>query len=187
MSDEILGNRKKALEDSFFAKQNQQLIDRLREKREKAAAVESLAATSGIKNTALLEHLVDLGLDGATWAALSLVPLVEVAWADGEIQSKERDAILRAADQQGIQPGSESHQLLESWLTNRPDADLFASWGSYTVELVGALDASEKAALRDSIVGQARSVADAAGGFLGLGSVSDAEQRVLSALEKPFA
>ncbi|MEM7410734.1 MAG: hypothetical protein AAF430_10910 [Myxococcota bacterium] len=187
MSEEILGNRKKALEESFFAKQNQHLIDQLREKREKAAAVEALAATSHIKNTALLERLVDMGLDGATWAALSLVPLVEVAWADGEIQSKERDAILRAAADQGIQAGSESHQLLESWLSTRPDAELFASWGGYTVELVAALDAAEKRALRDAIVGKARSVADAAGGFLGLGSISDAEERVIQALEKPFA
>ena len=33
----------------------------------------------------------------------------------------------------------------------------------------------------------ARKVATAAGGILGLGSISDAEKRVLAALERPFS
>ena len=42
-------------------------------------------------------------------------------------------------------------------------------------------------ALRDDLVRRARQVAETAGGFLGLGRVSDAEAKVLAELEKPFA
>ena len=187
MSDDFLGDRRKALEESFFAKENQKLLERMRAEREKAAAVEALARQSQIRDTAVLERLVDLGLDTATWAALSLVPLVEVAWADGEVQSKEREAILGAAAEQGVTRGTPSFELLESWLSLRPDASLFASWGAYAVELSAQLEPGERRALREDIAKRARQVAETAGGFLGLGRVSDAEEKVLAELEKPFA
>ena len=187
MSDEFLGDRRKALEDSFFAKENQRLLARMRAEREKANAVEALARQTQIKDTGVLEKLVDLGLDAATWAALSLVPLVEVAWADGEVQSKERDAILAAAAEQGITQGSSSYELLEGWLRQRPAASLFATWGEYSVELASKLSPGERRALRDDLCERARKVAETAGGFLGLGRVSEAERRVLEELEKPFA
>lgn len=187
MSDDFLGDRRKALEDSFFAKENRKLLDRMRAEREKANAVEALARQTKIKDTAVLERMVELGIDPATWAALSLVPLVEVAWADGEVQSKEREAILAAAAEQGIAPGSASHSLLESWLAQRPDASLFATWGEYSVGLAAQLSPAERRAVRDDLSQRARKVAETAGGFLGIGRVSDAEERVLAELEKPFA
>lgn len=187
MSDDFLGDRRKALEDSFFAKENRKLLERMRAEREKANAVEALARQTRIKDTAVLEKMVELGIDPATWAALSLVPLVEVAWADGEVQSKEREAVLAAAAEQGIAQGSSSHQLLESWLAQRPDASLFATWGEYSVELASQLSPAEKRALREDLSQRARRIAETAGGFLGVGRVSEAEERVLAELEKPFA
>jgi hypothetical protein len=100
MSSEFLGDRKKALEESFFAKQNAAVLERMREKRERDAAIEALSRTSNIADRAILEKLVELGIDAATWAALSLVPLVEVAWADGDVKAKEREAVLAAAHEQ---------------------------------------------------------------------------------------
>ncbi len=187
MSDEFLGDRKKALEESFFAKQNAALLERMRAKREKQARAEELARASEIRDPAVIDELVDLGLDAASWAALSLVPLVEVAWADGAIEPRERDAILAAAAEQGIAPGSPSRALLESWLGARPQAALFAAWGEYATGLAARLGSAERAALRREIVERARKVAQSAGGMLGLASVSDAEKRVIAALEKPFA
>ena len=187
MPDDFLGDRKKSLEESFFAKQNQALLERMRVKREKQAAIEALARASNIRDSEVLAKLVDLGLDAASWAALSLVPLVEVAWADGEVDARERDAILVAAAEQGIAPGTSSRELLESWLDTRPEASLFATWGAYAAELAAQLDADQRAALRAEIVERARKIAESAGGILGLGRVSDAEKRAIAALEKPFA
>jgi len=187
MSEEFLGDRKKALEESFFAKQNAALLEKMRSKREKQARAEELARGSEIADPALLDELVELGLDAASWAALSLVPLVEVAWADGAIEPRERDAILAAAAQQGIAPGSPSRALLESWLVTRPQPALFAAWGEYATTLAAKLGDAERAKLRREIVERARKVAQSAGGMLGIARTSEAEKRVLAALEKPFA
>jgi hypothetical protein len=54
-------------------------------------------AASGITDDALLDKLVALNLHGETLAALSLDPLVMVAWADGHIDKGERIALLSAA------------------------------------------------------------------------------------------
>jgi hypothetical protein len=120
LSDEFLGDRKKSLEASFFAKQNAALLERMRAQREKQSRGEDLARVSLIRDPEVIDKLVELGLDAASWVALSLVPLVEVAWADGAIERRERDAILAAAVEQGIEPGSPSRSMLESWLCSRP-------------------------------------------------------------------
>jgi hypothetical protein len=187
MSEEFLGDRKKALEESFFAKQNAALLERMREQRENQAHAEDLARASGIRDPEVIEKLVALGLDAASWAALSLVPLVEVAWADGSLDARERNAILSAAADHGIAPGSPSQALLDSWLAARPQPELFAAWGAYATELAARLGGPERAALHDEIVERARRVANAAGGLLGIASTSEEEKRVLAALEKPFA
>jgi hypothetical protein len=187
MSDEFLGDRKKALEASFFARENARLLERMRSERRKHDAVDAIAAISRIDDRAILEKLVDLGIGPDTWAALSLVPLVEVAWASGRIEDKERHAILAAAADNGIAPGSSSYALLQNWLETRPSADLLAAWGAYAVELSARLSPQERTALRAELVERARHIAEATGGFLGLGSVSEAEKQVIAELEKPFA
>jgi uncharacterized tellurite resistance protein B-like protein len=187
MSDDFLGDRRKALEEAFFAKQNAAQLDRLRADRERAAAVEELERMSGIDDPALLAKLVDLGLGPASWTALSLVPLVEVAWADGSVKEREREAILSAAAEAGIGVGSPGYALLESWLDRRPEPSLFASWAGYTVELAAQLDGRERVALRDDLIARARRVARAAGGLLGIGTVSEAEKRVIAKVGEPFA
>ena len=60
MSEEILGERKKALENEFFAKENQRLLERLRKEREKLAVKEALAQASNIQDEVLLDRLVEL-------------------------------------------------------------------------------------------------------------------------------
>jgi len=64
---------------------------------------------------------------------------------------------------------------------------VFAAWGGYVTELVANLSAEEREAMRARLVERARKVAKAAGGMLGIASISDAEKRVIAALEKPFA
>ena len=187
MSKEFLGARQKSLEETFFANQNAKLLERMKAERERAERVQALMHASQIRDLQVLGHLVDLGLDARSWAALCLVPLVEVAWADGDVAARERNAILNAAEQQGVVPGLPGRQLLETWLVTRPDPALFASWGAYATELAAQLTAPEREALKQEIVERARRVAESAGGLLGLGSISDAEKQVLLALEKPFA
>jgi hypothetical protein len=188
MDSEFLGDRKKALEDSFFARQNQQLVEKMRATQQKREARTGLAEVSGISDDAVLDKLVELGIGPDTWAALSLVPLVEVAWADGRLDDKERRAVLSAAEANGVVSGSASYQVLESWLRARPNARLLEAWGEYMVGVCQALEEGPRQALKAEILGRARRVAEAAGGILGLiRRVSSEEEAVLTELEKPFS
>lgn len=188
MDREFLGDRKKALEDSFFAKENQKLLDRMRAEQHKKEAKAGLAEVAGISDADVLEKLVSLGIEPDTWAALSLVPLVEVAWADGSLDPKERRAVLSAAEANGVVAGSPGAALLETWLRARPGPELISAWGEYMVVLCAGLDEAERQKLRREILGRARSVAEAAGGILGLlNRISSQEEAVLAELEKPFA
>jgi hypothetical protein len=187
MSDEFLGDRKKALEESFFAKENQRLLERMREEKRKLAAKDALAGASRIQDDALLDRLVELEIGPDTWTALSLIPLVEVAWADGVLEARERRAILEAAANTGVTPGKASYDLLETWLGQRPDARLLEAWGEYVVGIAARLDETGRRTLHDEILGGARRIAQAAGGILGLGNkISSEEQAVLDRLDRAF-
>jgi hypothetical protein len=187
MPKDFLEDRKKALEDSFFAKQNEKLLEQLRAKQRKKAAREGLAEISGVHDHAVLDQLVDLDIEPVTWTAISLIPLVEVAWADGRMEEKERRAVLAAAEANGVFVDSPSYALLQGWLERRPDARLFQTWGEYIVHLCSKLGEPEKQRLKAEILGRARSVAEATGGILGMGNkVSPEEAVILSELEKAF-
>ncbi len=187
MSKDFLGDRKQALEESFFAKENAKLLEKLKVEKGKKAAKESLSEISGITSDEVLEKLCELGIESDTWAAVSIAPMVEVAWADGKIEPAEREAVLSAAAVNGITASSPSYQLLESWLTRRPDGRLLEVWGAFIVRLCSELADHERSALKSQLLGSARNVAEAAGGFLGIGNkISREEEVVLAELSKAF-
>ena len=187
MSHDTLADRRKSLEAAFFAKQDAKLVARLRQERERSLAIAALRGASSIEDPELLGRLVDLGIDARSWTALALVPLVEVAWADRSMEPKERETILAMAREHGVAPGSPGDALLENLLAQRPDPAMFASWGEYVTELMAHLTAGERTAMHARLVDRAHKVARAAGGMLGIASISEAEKRVIAALEKPFA
>jgi hypothetical protein len=176
----------RALEDSFFADENARLLQKLREASVREEKKREFRHLLMIKKEDVLEALVDLGVEPETLIAFSLVPLVEVAWADGEIQPKEREAIIRAAVERGVEEGSATADLLRNWLTTKPDAKLLVTWRGYIEELMGALNEGSARELKSSVIGRARAVAEAAGGFLGVGSISAAEKKKLDELEWAF-
>ena len=186
MPDEFLGDRKKALEESFFAKENARLVERMRAEKQKTASKEALTEASGITEDELLGRLVELEIGSDAWTAISLIPLVEVAWADHVLDGEERKAILEAAAALNVRPGQASYELLESWLSAKPDGRLLEVWGEYIVGVAGQLDPDGRRILRDEILGRARNVAEAAGGVLGWNKISSEEQAVLERLEHAF-
>ena len=135
---------------------------------------------------ALQSSLVALGIQQRTVRALGLIPMVEVAWADGKLDDKERQAILDASDALGIERNSESYDLLAEWLAAAPSAALFRAWRDYVESLVGRLSVEGRLRLRDSVLGRARAVAEAAGGVVGMGTVSRHEERVIAELGEIF-
>lgn len=165
---------------------------KLREKRKREESrkklEEQLIQASGINDRTVIGKLIDLEIDPDTLAALALVPLVEVAWADHKMDREEREAILEAAGRHGIEPCTPGREMLESWLKERPGRHLLDTWKEYASALVATLRPEMRVALKDSIMGQARAVAEETGGILGLGNkISTAERKMLDELEEVFA
>ena len=179
--------RAKELEEGFFVQENARLLAKLREEAAKEEKKKEFRTVLNVQNEELLDALIELGVEAETLVALSLVPLVEVAWADGAIQDKERAAILKAAEERGVTPGGATHDLLENWLKMKPRPELLEVWRGYTEELMASLQGAARDQLKSSSLGRARAVAEAAGGFLGLGSISAAEKKMLEQLERAFS
>ena len=184
---EILRDRGKSLEDEFFRREDQRLIQKLEQMRAAETNREALAKAAGIGNPAVVDKLLELGVKPETVAALALVPLVEVAWADGELDRRERGAILDRARESGIAAGSVEHALLEAWLDRRPDPKLLTAWTHLVRGVSEQLGREESARLKTNLLDRARAVATASGGVLGMGSkVSNAEAAMLAQLEGAF-
>ena len=95
--------------------------------------------------------------------------------------------MLSAAENNGISAESSGYSLLENWLERRPDASLMEVWEAFIVDFCAESDPLVRDALRNELMNRARGVAEAAGGFLGLGSKTSAvEEAVLVRLEKAF-
>lgn len=189
MSDknDPLSKRREALEEEFFRKENVRVAAELRLKRMTEESKAAMSRVSGIEEDAVLEKLVELGIGATTLAAMTLVPLVEVAWADGKMDAPEKEAILKGAEAQGIESGSDAFALLEDWLENRPPPRLLAAWRDYIGALCEEMLPEDRKALKREVLSRARVVAEAAGGFLGLGAkVSREEKQVYGILETAF-
>lgn len=183
---ESLEDRGRALENQFYDKENKEKLAAMKEKLESQTTKEDLRKASGMTDDKVLDKLVELGLRSNTIAALSLVPLIEVAWADGEIQDNERTAILQGAHGKGLEQGTDGYELLQSWLRKRPDAGLYEAWESYIKALASQLNDEQNRLLKNQIVGFAKMVAASAGGFLGIGKVSASEEKALAKIDAAF-
>src|SRR5688572_29004678 len=72
----------------------------------------------------LLAALESLGLDRENHRAVMVLPLIEVAWADGRIQRAERKQIRAICRRYDI---TATDAWLERWLSRRPSKKTFLS------------------------------------------------------------
>jgi hypothetical protein len=185
LSDSLEKQREK-LEDSFFQEKDKLLIEKLKIMKKMQETKKTLSEISGIKNETILAKLVELEMRPETLACLALVPLVEVAWADGKISPEEEAAVLKAAEINKIKKDSIGYDLLKEWLRIKPKASMLNAWTHYIEGLCEVLTKKEIAALKDDFLGNAKEVAEASGGILGIGSISKEEKEMLKKLEKAF-
>jgi len=184
MTLKTLDDRRQALENEFFSRKNREALDEMRAQNAAKTRRASLVEASHISDEDVIAALDEAGISPETLTAVSVIPLVVVAWADGSIKPAERAAIQKAAAEAGLTvPGSD---LLEGWLAERPSTALLDTWKAYVHGLHSNLSGEAYTALRDQVLGSARAVAAAAGGFLGLGAISAAETNILDALHQAF-
>src|SRR4030042_5242608 len=116
--DHFLHSRGRALEDLFFFKQDIILTEKKRQIRKMERNLKILSGISGITNEEILRKLTELDIRVEVLAILSIVPLIEVAWADGKIDDHQREAVLKIAESLGIFGTPIDRGLFEPWLRN---------------------------------------------------------------------
>ena len=171
-----LRGRGRALEADHFQKLDRKRIEQLRAKQEREAARQKLSREAGIDDETS-DVLLDVGIGAEELPALDWIPLVEVAWSDGDVDMPERDVILAAVESDGIAEGHPAHDLLLSWIEARPPPELIQAWQRH----VSSADRSSEQ--RSEILDRARAVAQASGGLLGVGKVSGVESKALETIE----
>jgi hypothetical protein len=171
--------RGRALEEAFFQKRDQELLEKMRGELESFEETRKLAHVSGIVQEHVLMNLVKAGIKAETLAAVTTIPMVEVAWCDGAVNAAEKAAILNAASNMGLQPGTAPHDLLERWLVDRPDSRIVAAWKEYVQELAKLMPKHTIDAMHKNVIDRCVRVAEAAGGFVGIHRISKVEQATI--------
>src|SRR5262245_2242976 len=114
-------------EEDYFRKRDRELIERMRQ----AAATEQtrreLEAKTGLQDPALLTDLQELGFTPDTIPLLPIVPILQVAWAEGGVSDAERKLVVQLARARGIGEGGAADRQLNDWLERRPSEQVFAS------------------------------------------------------------
>mgnify|MGYP001813284008 FL=1 len=176
---DAIHDRGRAMEDEFFHRVDEELRKKLRESMEREEKREQLVSATGFQDMELVDHLLDGGFEPATVAALVLIPAVFVAWADGSVTPNERQAVMSAALQRGLEDQPMAMKMVDRWLQSHPPRALWKLWKEYSVALRKAVSPEIAEKLTDEIVRQCKVVAEASGGTLGFGKVSKAEQEIL--------
>ncbi|HRX79988.1 MAG TPA: hypothetical protein P5307_13045 [Pirellulaceae bacterium] len=186
MTKEAFKERERALENEFFLGVDATLLASLKAKLTAEADRQHLAVALGFAKEELLNELVEIGVSAEALAAMSLVPLILVAWADGKVDAKECPLILKAAREQGIIEATPADQLIRHWLDTKPNPQLASTWAHYMKAVAEKMSYKARASLCRDIVRRAQIVARASGGSLGFNKISVSEKRVIAELEEVF-
>ena len=178
--------REIGLEEAFFKERDQQLLQKLRGELSAMEERRSLAHVSGIVEEHVLTSLVQAGVSAETLAAVSFIPMIEVAWCDGSVAPVERDVVISTASAQGIHPGSATFEMLAHWLDERPDPRISEAWKEYVKEMAHLMPQQSLAAMKTQMLDRCARVADAAGGFLGLETASKRERAKIDEFAKAW-
>ncbi len=176
--------RERALEEAFFHRINEKLIEEMRTQREHEADFEALAEHLHLREARTIEALLGLGVRPENVAALVMAPLVAVAWADRSLDNEERAQLLHDEEELGIRVDSPAGRLLAAWLDERPPAQLFETWEAYAAELSHILSDEERARLREDVVGRSKRICGALEKtFLRGGGPNEDERAVVERIE----
>jgi hypothetical protein len=183
MSDkDALHERGRALEEEYFRRKNRELIEKMRLEARRDEARRDMGAQTGLEDPETLRQLQTLGFTPETVVLLPLVPVVQVAWADGEVADAERSAIFKVARARGIAEGSAAYHQLAAWLSDRPAPQVFSSATRLIREMLDAPGQDQARISADDLVAYCETIAAASGGLFGINRISAEERALLTSL-----
>ena len=177
---DIFADRGRSLEEDYFRKKDRELIEKMREAAAAELSRQEMGARTGLTDPELLKDLQDLGFTPDTLVLLPLVPVIQMAWAEGGITAEERTMLISVARKRGIAPGSEADRQLAAWMDNRPDESAFTRARRLIAAILAAGGQTDINA--EDLVKYCESIAYASGGFLGIGRISSEERALLDSI-----
>ena len=178
---DFLDDRRRASEDEHFRRKDRELIEKMRQAAEAEHTRTGLTAKSGLHDPELIRDLQELGFTPDTLPVLPLVPIVQMAWAEGGITPAERTLLLKLARERGIAEGSPADQLLAVWMAQRP-ADAVFSRATRLIRAMLDTGTGSETMSADDVIKYAESIAAASGGILGIGRISADERATLATI-----
>jgi hypothetical protein len=166
-------------EDEYFWKKDQELIEKMRRQAAAEEKQRELGAKAGLSDPELIKELQALGFTTDTVVLLPLIPLVQMAWAEGGVSDAERKLIVQFAQSRGIAEGSAADRQLSEWFAHQPDPSVFTR-ATRLIRAMLAAPTADAGLTADDLVRYSESIAAASGGILGMKKVS-AEERALLA------
>jgi hypothetical protein len=184
MSDDGLSDRRRASEEEYFRKRDQQLVEHLRIQAEREAARGRLSQRVGVADDEVLQDLETLGFSDQTVSLLPMVPLVHVGWADGGMAASAAQRIMEASREHGIEELSDAGRQLREWLESRPSEHLFDGAPQAIRTVLQHQSISEPELYVRNLLTQSTDVAAASGGVLGFGKISKNERAILDRISR---
>jgi hypothetical protein len=165
---DVFAERGRALEEEYFRKKDRELVEKLRRAAAADQAREELSRQTGLSDPSVLAELQELGFTADTVILLPLVPVLELAWAEGGITPAERQMLVSLARSRGIAEGSPADRQLDAWMETRPGPDVFARAGRLISALLSSGSGVAQGLTADRLVSYCEQIASASGGLLGL-------------------
>jgi hypothetical protein len=178
---DIFAEREHWLEEEYFRKKNQELVEKLRERQAREADRQKMSELTGVSDPDALVALQDLGFTADTVQLLHLVPLVEVAWAEGGVADRERELIFKVARSRGVEPGSLADEKLSHWLEEKPSERFFENTLRAIRVVLELLPEDQRVASRRDLITYCSQIAEVVeGGILGRGRITDEERMLIA-------
>ena len=178
-SKEFLDDREHALENEYFYRKDRELIEHLREEGRKEAERHGLEEELQTHDTVFLQELQAAGFSPDNLRLIHLVPLVEVAWSEGEVTARERELILALAARRGFDADSAAYQQLVGWLDSQPEPAFFETTYKAIRKLLALQDETSRQATQEDLVAWCTKIAEATGGIHRLAPISRDERECL--------
>ncbi len=178
--DDFLDDRRRASEDDYFRKKDRELVEKMRAAAAADRAKSELSARTGLSDPALLAELAALGFTPETVSVLPLVPIVEMAWAEGGVTAAERTQLVTLARSRGIAEGSPADRQLSEWLSRQPSPAVFERATRLIRAMLDTGSPASGTLTADELIKYSENIAAASGGILGLGKVSADERATLA-------
>ncbi|MFT3684138.1 MAG: hypothetical protein QM783_04280 [Phycisphaerales bacterium] len=155
-----------SFEEAYFRKKDADLVEKLRTVFQAKRDREELKRVTGITSDEVLDRMMAVNASGEMLTAFKLLPLVEIAWADGACDKREAEAVVRAAIKHGVPADSAALKQIKAWLERGPDPEARKAWAMYAGELRRTLNPAELKTFREDLLATAREIASLSGGIL---------------------